>query len=120
MKGNFFYLFNCMLVLISIVLCDMKDVYAQGRQVEGVVLDSLGQVPVADVTVSVRGANAVTTTDADGRFRISVPDLSAVLSFRHLAYQSQEVPIAGRSRVDVVLVSNPGGLEEVVVVGFGT
>lgn len=75
---------------------------------------------LSGVSVKVKGSDLGTKTDQNGAFKISVNDANAVLVFSMVGYDSQEVSIAGRTQIDVVLKSGFSQLEEVVVVGFGT
>jgi TonB-dependent starch-binding outer membrane protein SusC len=72
------------------------------------------------VNVLLKGTTNGTTTDAEGRFSLAVPQPDAVLVFSFIGYISQEISLNGRSVVDVVLVEDVKTLEEVVVVGYGT
>jgi TonB-linked SusC/RagA family outer membrane protein len=67
----------------------------------------------------VKGTNTGATTDASGRYSISVPD-NATLVVSFIGLITQEVPVGNRSTVDVRLASDVTGLNEVVVVGYGT
>lgn len=72
------------------------------------------------VNVVIKGTNRGTTTDADGKYTIQVPDGSATLVFSFIGYATQEVPVASQSVVDVTLVTDIQQLGEVVIVGYGT
>ena len=85
--------------------------------VRGTVRDSVGVVP--GVSVSLKGTKIGTTTDQNGKYVLDLPNSVGTLVFSMVGFHSQEVPIAGRSVVDVVLKSSDTGLDEVVVVAFG-
>jgi TonB-linked SusC/RagA family outer membrane protein len=72
------------------------------------------------VNVLIKGSSTGTTTDASGNYSISVPDNNAVLVFSFIGYVTEEVPVGGRSTVDVKLLPDVQSLNEVVVVGYGT
>ncbi|MEO5594718.1 MAG: TonB-dependent receptor [Chitinophagaceae bacterium] len=83
-----------------------------------------GKVSVADsvlegVTVLVKGGNQAAITNAKGVFQISVP-ANAVLLFSHVGYSLQEVAVGSRTNIQVQLQSTNQGLQDVVVVGYGT
>ncbi|MBT1705623.1 SusC/RagA family TonB-linked outer membrane protein [Chryseosolibacter indicus] len=80
--------------------------------------DQSGNLP--GVNVLVKGTTRGTTTDADGRYTIQVDDPNATLVFSFIGYSTQEVAVAARSVVDVVLAPDIQQLGEVVVVGYGT
>lgn len=75
---------------------------------------------LANVSVTVKGTNTGTTTDADGNYSISAPDGSATLVFSYVGYTAQEVPIGGRTEINVSLTPSAAQMEQVVVVGYGT
>ncbi len=71
------------------------------------------------VSVLVKGTTNGTATDADGRFKLTAPD-NGTLVFSFIGYTTQEVPIGGKSTIDVKLAADVESLGEVVVVGYGT
>lgn len=75
--------------------------------------------PLPGVNVVVKGTTTGTSTDADGRYTISVPE-NATLVFSFIGYTSQEIPVASQTVIDVVLASDIQQLDEIVVVGYGT
>lgn len=87
-------------------------------QISGTVKDSLGNALIG-VTVQVKGTTTGTTTDANGHFTIKAPD-KATLVFSYVGYQDKEVMVNGQNTINVVLSSSATGLNEVVVVGYGT
>lgn len=79
-----------------------------------------GEGPIPGVSVVVKGTTEGTSTDVDGNYSITVPDSeSAVLEFSFIGYVDQEVPVNGRSRVDVVMQSSLEEIGEVVVTALG-
>ena len=89
--------------------------YAQNVTVTGTVTDNVG--PVAMVVVYVPGSAENTMTDLDGKYEISVPS-DATLEFSCMGYETVQVPVNGRTVVDVVLATD-NVLEESVVLGYG-
>lgn len=71
------------------------------------------------VSVQVKGTSRGDITDATGRFTLKVPSSAVVLVFSYTGYTQQEVPLEGRTSVNVVLQVAEGKLQEVVVVGYG-
>lgn len=59
-------------------------------------------------------------TDSEGRYSITVPAGDEVIVFSILGFKTAEVPVSGRSVVNVVLEEDATYLDEVVVVGYGT
>lgn len=71
------------------------------------------------VNVIIKGTSTGTTTDIDGRYSLDVPNNSEVLVFSFVGYSTQEVTIAGRTTIDVVMVPDVKSLDEVVVTALG-
>jgi hypothetical protein len=60
------------------------------------------------------------TFDANGRFSLNVTSGDAVLVFSFIGYTARELPLEGRNNVDLELSPEMTGLDEVVVIGYGT
>jgi TonB-linked SusC/RagA family outer membrane protein len=86
--------------------------------VSGRVTDADG-VPLAGTTIQVKGTTAGTIADADGNYRLTVPD-DATLIFSFVGYETQEIAVAGQNVINVTLVQVVAELGEVVVVGYGS
>ena len=87
---------------------------AQNMTVRGTVSDNVG--PIVGAVVLSGGANAV--TDMNGAYTINVPS-NAVLEVSCLGYVTQQVPVNGRSNINVVLVEDVEVLQEAVALGYG-
>ena len=96
-------------------------VFAQSKNISGKVTDAQTGNPLSDVTVSLKNSNISTTTDPDGNFSLS-PDRSneMTLVFTIVGYASQQIAVAGDGIIAVSLQPQASGLDEVVVVGYGT
>jgi TonB-dependent starch-binding outer membrane protein SusC len=105
-------------VLFILLLLANLSLIAQ-QTVTGTVKDSGGQ-PMSGVTVVVQGTTAGTLTGVDGKYTLPVPAGGTTLQFSFIGYATQDVAIAGKSVVDVTLAEALKGLDEVVVVGYGT
>lgn len=77
-------------------------------------------MPLIGVNILVKGTGTGTVSDLDGNFSIDVPGDRDVLVFSYTGYVAQEVNVSTSTRVEVVLAEDVYGLEEVVVVGYGT
>ena len=76
--------------------------------------------PIPFVAIRVKGTNKGSTTADDGTYTIEVEDLKGVvLEISSLGYTTQEIPVNGRTQINVVLVDELEGLDEVVVYGTG-
>lgn len=85
----------------------------------GKVTDENG-LPLEGTTILVKNFSAATKTDADGNFRLDLPDQARVLVFTRLGYETQEVELKGRSSLEISLRAAMNDLEEAVVIGYGT
>ncbi|MEQ9438031.1 MAG: TonB-dependent receptor [Cyclobacteriaceae bacterium] len=92
----------------------------QAIQVTGTVTSQVDRTGLPGVNVFVRGTSTGTITDVDGKYSISVPNENDTLMFSSIGYVLQEVPVNGRSTIDVVLSEDIQSLDEIVVVGYGT
>ena len=86
--------------------------------VSGVVSDDTQQ-PVIGASVMIKGSTTGVPTDLDGNYSITVPD-NAVLEFSSVGLKTVEIPVNGRTTINVVLPTDNTFLESVVVVGYGT
>jgi TonB-linked SusC/RagA family outer membrane protein len=71
------------------------------------------------VSVLVKGSQAGTVTDSEGRYSISVPNASSILVFSFIGYTPAEITVDGRTTIDVSLETDIMQLSEVVVTAFG-
>ena len=107
-----------LLSVLFLLSFTLASVYAQDIQVKGTVVSGTDDFPLPGVSVVVKGTTKGVITDIDGNFVISVPS-DAVLSFTYIGFKSQEVPVEGKTSLNVVLYEDTETLEEVVVVGYG-
>ncbi|MEX2232847.1 MAG: SusC/RagA family TonB-linked outer membrane protein [Cyclobacteriaceae bacterium] len=84
----------------------------------GRVSDAEGN-PMPGVNIIEKGTNNGTTTDAGGTYSLEVPDGDVILVFSFIGFVTQEIPVNGRSVIDVSLEEDIRNLSEVVVIGYG-
>ncbi len=89
------------------------------QRVSGVIKDDAGE-PLIGVNILVEGTGLGTVTDADGAFQLEVPGPESVLQISYTGYVAQEITVGTQSVIDVTMGEDVVGLEEVVVVGYGT
>ncbi|WP_052739119.1 SusC/RagA family TonB-linked outer membrane protein [Pontibacter korlensis] len=92
---------------------------AQSVTVSGRVVDEGGSA-LPGVTVLQKGTTNGAATNVDGSYTLNVSGSSPTLIFSYIGYQTQEVPVNGRSSINVSLAPDSKALEEVVVIGYGT
>jgi len=109
------------LLLCVFVLLSVCQVFAQTLQVSGRILSSANNEPLAGASVSVKGTNTATTTDAQGNYTISVPKAGSTLVVSYTGMEAQERVIRAAGNQDFNVVSTNNTLNEVVVnVGYGS
>ena len=123
------YLFSLLLILFwpvallagEAIPTDLPDEPAPAAfRVAGTVTDPSGE-PLIGVTVVEQGVAANgTITDFEGRYALEVASENSVLIISYIGYESLEIPVQGRSLIDLELEDNASVLDEVVVVGYGT
>jgi len=94
------------------------DAMQQEKTVTGLV-KSPGGEPIPGATVVVKGTSNGTITDFDGKYSISNVPADAILQVSFVGMKMQEIPVAGKTQINVVLEEETIGLEEVVAVGYG-
>ena len=91
----------------------------QKKELSGKVKDAKG-ITLPGVSVVVKGTTTGTITDTDGNFRLLVATDAKTLVFSFVGMKSQEFPIEGKTTISVVMTEEAVGVDEVVVVGYGT
>lgn len=102
------------------IFLDKKEVAATQQQtvtVRGSVKDQ-DDFPLPGVTITVQGSSRGVITDNDGRYNIDVSP-TATLQFSFIGMETQNIPVAGKSIIDVILIESSQMLSEVQIVGFG-
>ena len=100
---------------------DSQNLSDESQQIRiiGTVTDERGG-PLPGVTVLVKGTLLGAVTDATGKYALTNAPQNAILLFSFVGMTTQEIASKGRMLIDVVLKEEAIGLEEVVVIGYGT
>lgn len=104
------------LFLMVGLLCAL-GVNAQSITVSGTVTDPSGE-PLIGASILAEGTTAGTATDIDGNYTINAPS-NGTLVFSYVGYDAQEVPVEGRSTINVTMQESSVMLNEVVAIGYG-
>jgi len=91
----------------------------QPGTVSGKVTDSSGAA-LPGATIVIKGTTNGAVTDSDGNFSIPRVPANGTLIFSFIGMKNQEVAVAGKSTIKIVMASESIDLEEVVAVGYGT
>jgi TonB-linked SusC/RagA family outer membrane protein len=105
-----------LLLMGLFVLCS-SSIYAQVK-VSGIVKSSTGEV-LPGATVIVKGTSTGALAGPDGKYTITVPNTQSTLVFTYIGMDNQEVPLNGRTAVDIVMVQGAIAMDEVVVTALG-
>ena len=104
--------------LFSLILT-FSAIYAQQKSVTGRVTDENND-PIPGANVVVKGTTRGTVTDMDGNYKLQVPETAKLLNVTFIGFESQDVNVAGKTRIDIRLKQSSIDLEEVVAIGYGT
>lgn len=115
------YLFPMAFLLVLTIFCfTALPTYAQnGILVSGTVKDAKGS-PLQGVTISLKASNKNALTDAEGRFKIQVPNSNAILVFSFVGHETTEKTVGSKPILDIIMKESASSLDDVVVIGYGT
>ena len=83
----------------------------------GNVTDNRGE-PIPGANVIVKGTSKGVISDFNGNFQISTTSNNTILEFSFLGFETQEVKVDGKSRIDIILIESLESLNEVTIQGF--
>jgi len=86
---------------------------------KGTVTDE-NNTPLAGVSILIKGTKKAATTDAEGKYSITVDGPGAVLQVSYVGFSDKEVKAGNEKSVNITLVSKSKQLNDVVVIGYGT
>jgi TonB-linked SusC/RagA family outer membrane protein len=111
---------NMVLLSPDVSIKKMESVVSQQQNaVSGKVTDTAGQ-PLPGVTVVVKGTTQGTVTNADGNYSLSSIPENATLVFSFIGMKTQEVVVGNQTSINISMMEDAIGLEEVVAIGYGT
>lgn len=90
----------------------------QEPRISGIVTDSNG-TPLSGANIVEKGTTNGVTADFDGNFSIETSDENATLVVSYIGFATKEVAINGQTTIQVTLIEDAAGLDEVVVIGYG-
>ena len=92
---------------------------AQTKTISGKVTDENNQ-PLEGVSIGLKGNPGGTVSNADGSYLVNVPNSNAVLVYSFVGYLDKEIAVGAETEINISLQKEVTGLNEVVVVGYGT
>lgn len=90
----------------------------QQQEVRGHIQSAQGEA-IAGVSVKIKGTETGVVSDNAGNYSIGVRNNSDVLVFSYVGYQNQEVPVSGRTTINITLQEQSKSMDEVVVTALG-
>lgn len=106
--------FVCLLLVIT------GNLFSQSSHVvKGKITDDAG-TPVSGASIQVKGTTIGTSSQSDGSFELKVPSANATLAVSSVGFTEQLIEVAGKSTINVSLVSTAGSMQDVVVIGYAT
>jgi TonB-linked SusC/RagA family outer membrane protein len=118
--GNLFRVIKLSaLLFISFTFIFSASVYSQ-EKVSGKVTDASTGDPLPGVYARIEATNTGTITDEEGKYTVEVPSVDVSLQFSYIGYETQNIPVAGKTVIDVQMALELAALREIVVIGYGT
>lgn len=90
------------------------------QMISGKVTDAAGRTGLPGVSIKVKGTATGTTTDAAGKFSLSVPGPDTYIQISFVGYIQQELQVKNRTDFQIILQEDNNSLDELVVIGYGT
>jgi TonB-dependent SusC/RagA subfamily outer membrane receptor len=106
------------MLLVFLLFAGLQVVLAQ-KTVTGTVIGSSDNLPLAGVTVLVKGTAIGNTTGIEGKYSIQVPNNQSILQFSFIGFTTQEVIVGTQTVVNITLVEALTQMNEVVVTALG-
>ena len=105
-----------LLLLIGIFLLS----FFSQIQLRGKVVDKNTKEPLPGVSIVVKGTTTGTVTDVNGNYSIPNVKENSIMQFSFVGMKFEEIPVDGKTTIDVILEEDAIGIEEVVAIGYGT
>lgn len=91
----------------------------QEKEIKGTIVDENG-VPLPGAAILIKGTSKGTQTDFDGNFTIEMPSEANILVVSYIGFKTQEVNVEGKTEIQITMITDAAGLDEIVIVGYGT
>lgn len=113
------YQVNDHLILVQSKIAKSNASAQQHNKITGKVTDE-GGLPLPGVTILVKGTSTGTVTNIDGEYTLADVPAGATLAFSFVGMRTQEVLIENQNVINITLVDEAIGLDDVIVIGYGT
>lgn len=108
------------LLIALLAFCSLSFLSGQTRQITGVVTSAQDNSPLPGANISVKGTTIGTITTVDGSFSIQVPENATTLVASFVGMKTMEIEIGNQNQFEIALQPDLLGIEEVMVVAYGT
>lgn len=112
-----------LLLFIGVLTIYSNNSYAQSinqsKIISGIVSDEAGE-PLPGTTVSVKGTTKGVTTDLEGKYELQISSGAKTLVFSFIGKVTKVVAIESKTIINIILLEDSYGLDEIIVVGYGT
>ncbi|TMU57502.1 SusC/RagA family TonB-linked outer membrane protein [Flagellimonas algicola] len=115
----FYFNYRTFLASLLLMLCVASSFAQDGLIITGNVSDEQGN-PLPGASIVEKGTTNGTQTDFDGNFTLAVADGNSSLLVSYIGFLAKEIVVAGQTNFSITLVETAAGLDEVVVIGYGT
>ncbi|WP_299762291.1 SusC/RagA family TonB-linked outer membrane protein [uncultured Dokdonia sp.] len=96
----------------------LSNIIMSAQSVSGKVTDKEG-IPLPQATVQVKGSENGVASDFDGNYQINNVTQGAILVFSYIGFETQEVNYTGQNEINIRLVIDAQGLDEITIVNYG-
>ncbi|HLW08603.1 MAG TPA: carboxypeptidase-like regulatory domain-containing protein, partial [Marinilabiliaceae bacterium] len=87
--------------------------------VEGTITD-VYEDPIPGLNVMIKNSVVGTVTDINGNYSLANVPTDGILVFSSIGIETQEIPVNGQKRIDLIMLEDISKLDEVIVIGYGT
>lgn len=101
------------------LLISGSALHAQGNKIKGRISDANGE-PLIGANIVVKGTTNGSVSDAEGLFELSNVPANAIIEASYIGFLSKDVPVGGKTTLDITLQEDTKMIQEVVVIGYGT
>ncbi|KKL17606.1 hypothetical protein LCGC14_2483870, partial [marine sediment metagenome] len=106
-------------IFLFALIVGTQSIFSQSQSITGTISDESGE-PLPGVSIVIKGTTRGAVTNLEGQYTVEAEDPTSVLVFSYVGYLTQEITVGNQTVIDIALEADVYGLEEVVVIGYGT
>ncbi len=110
---------NLRFLSVFVMLVFTHIMWGQSRTITGTVTDDANS-PLPGVSILIQGTTQGTISDLNGNYTVTVPEGNVILHFTFIGFADQKIDVANLTTINIQMLPDTEGLDEVVVVGYGT